>query len=104
MADPTARAIVDSVLALRQSHPHAPALDVLDLAMKPHRGTSPEFDAGRSDLTDPGAPFGDVLRQAFDPAYDVAALEAAGLDPDEIWQTAVLRPFYRRYDFGSATP
>ena len=34
MPDPTAQAIVDEALALRASHGHAPAPDVLDLVMR----------------------------------------------------------------------
>ena len=33
MPDPIAKAIIDESLALRKSHPHAPAADVLDLVM-----------------------------------------------------------------------
>jgi hypothetical protein len=68
MANSTARAIVQSAIALRQSHPHAPALDLLDLVMQPYRGASPAFDDGRRDLTEPGTPFGQILQAGFDPA------------------------------------
>jgi hypothetical protein len=34
MSHPTALAIINEALALRASHPHAPAADVLDLVMK----------------------------------------------------------------------
>jgi hypothetical protein len=103
MACPIARAIVATALDLRRTHPDAPAIDVLDLVMRAHRGSSPEFDAGRSDLTDPGTPFGQLLQAAFDPAYDAAALEAAGVDADARWWHAVMEPFIERYELGAAT-
>jgi hypothetical protein len=34
MPDPTAAVLVDEALALRNSHPHAPAVEVLDLVIK----------------------------------------------------------------------
>ena len=69
--------------------------------LQPHRGSSPEFDSGRSDLTDPGTPFGEILRLAFNPDFDAAALDASGEDVEARWQLAVLEPFYQRYDFGA---
>lgn len=65
MARTGAHSIVDAALALRNSHPAAPALDVLDLVMRGHSGTSPSFDTGTSDHTDAGMPFADLLRAAF---------------------------------------
>lgn len=96
MADPTARAIVAETLALRASHPAVPALDVLDQVMRGYRGTSPEFDAGRQDLTDAGTPFGEVLRLAFAPGLE----EADGAT----WEELVVDAFAARYDLGSAAP
>jgi hypothetical protein len=87
MSCSTARAIVRAALELRRTHPHAPALDILDLAVKPHRGSSPEFADGSRDLTDPDIPFGVLLREAF-----------AGHD----WQSEVLPAFFERYEFGAA--
>jgi hypothetical protein len=61
----TAQAIVDAAMQLRRTHPHVPALDVLDLVMQAHICTSPDFDTGRSDHTDAGMPFGQLLQEAF---------------------------------------
>jgi hypothetical protein len=81
----------------------APALELLDLVMQAHRGTSPDFENGRGDLTDPGTPFGTLLREAFEPSFDAHAIRAAGLDPDDVWCVVVER-FDQRYDLGSFAP
>ncbi|MFO1216831.1 MAG: hypothetical protein U1E89_00450 [Burkholderiaceae bacterium] len=43
MPDPVATAIVHEALALRVSHAHAPALDVLDLVMRGRHGRLLDF-------------------------------------------------------------
>jgi hypothetical protein len=70
MARTWAQSIVDTALLLRGTHPAAPALDVLDLVMQDHVGTSPNFDTGSSDHTDAGMPFAELLRAAFGQASD----------------------------------
>jgi hypothetical protein len=80
MTSRTAQAIVDAALELRRTHPKAPAIEVLDLVMQGHVGTSPDFDTGRSDHTDAGMPFGDLLREAFGQAGDAPDDEQAVLD------------------------
>ena len=88
---------------LRQSHPAAPALDVLDLAMQGHLGVCVDLSAA---WLAPGSPFGQVLAAALDrtmspeewaastrPPAD-PALQAAMLT---IWRDDVLPPFVGRY-------
>ena len=89
--------------ALRRSHPKAPAVDVLDVAMQGHEGSA-------VDLTGkwlaPGSPFGQVLAAALDvgitpeewaawtrPPAD-PALQSATL---AAWRGDVLGAFVARY-------
>lgn len=73
--------IVETALKLLAQYPHAPAIEILDQAMKGHEGTHPDFESydpvtGRkphpaySDDTDAFSPFGELLRRAFGPGID----------------------------------
>lgn len=111
MADQHSRDIVDQALALAKSHPHVPALDVLDLVMTDRHGIDPDFDAPGEpfgDWTDPPSPFGDLLRRAFAPndiredAAAVWASEDPALLPEQsalasAWQCLVIERFADRY-------
>ena len=106
-----ARSIVQTALAVLKSHPHAPSLSVLDLAMQGHHGSAPNFDAPGEwfgDWTDPASPFGELLRAALapdeieahaaliwlseDPAYAVRQAQIA-----KDWQPLVIDRFAQRY-------
>ena len=68
MADNAAQAIVDKAVALARTHGHAPAIDILDLAMTRREETSPHFevhDQPIDDWTNETSPFGGLLRAAF---------------------------------------
>ena len=59
--DSNSQAIVQTALSIRISHPHAMAIDVLDLAMTGRYGSDPNFDdtqVPEGDHTDPSSPFG----------------------------------------------
>lgn len=79
---PTAAAqkLAAEVLTVRRSHPHVPALDVLDLVMKGGRQL-PESD----DVAPPPAPFALVVAEAFD----------RGMTADEWRQWTSRRPTRR---------
>lgn len=62
MQDPIAQAIVDECLALRGTHAHAPARDVLDLVMQGRQGRLVDF--GEQML--PPAPFALLVADALD--------------------------------------
>jgi hypothetical protein len=115
MPNAQAQSIVRTALALASSHPNAPLLDVLDLAMVGHTGSSPDFDAYGEpfgDWTDPDSPFGDLLRQAF-AADQVGAMSSAAWLSEEplhvaqqegvlrVWQALVIEPFAHRYQLWS---
>jgi hypothetical protein len=61
MPSQAARKVVDTALALRQSHGHVPALEVLDLAMLGHLDPLDFEDEG-----DPPHPFALLVAEAFD--------------------------------------
>lgn len=104
--DPEAQRAAGEALALRRSHPHAPALDVLDLVMPNRTGTLTSFGAE----IEPATPFGFLLAEAFDtgmapedwrlvthpntPPGVVAALRG-------IWTGEVLPKFAKRYGLAS---
>jgi hypothetical protein len=98
MTDP---AVVTAALALASSHRHAPARDVLDLAMQGARVTLDDL----GDHTHPSAPFGQLLAVAFDhtPPADWAAWTGPAADPVlrnammQIWRHEVLGVFVVRY-------
>ena len=62
-----AQAIVDKAVALARTHGHAPAIEILDLAMTRREETSPHFEVHDplDDWTDETRPFGGLLRAAF---------------------------------------
>ena len=106
--DSRARAIVESALSLRAAHLKADALDVLDRAMQPFLQSDPDFDDVRApdgDHTDPRAPFGRLLRDAFAPelADDFLADRGktlVGLGEEtfwSFWESEVMLPFAQRY-------
>ncbi len=100
------RQIVDTALALLRSHSHAPALEILDLAMQGRHGSSPDFDApdqAFGNWIDPPSPFAELLRQAFAvddigpsaAAHWVADDDGAAIAAD--WEACVVEPFAKRY-------
>jgi hypothetical protein len=94
--------ITQAAVALRASHPMAPALDVLDLVMQRPADAEPGIPGvSREELaaTRPDSPFGKLLREAFAPAFTDAELASR-------WQSAVLEAFARRYGlpFGDDAP
>ncbi len=108
--DSESKAMVQTALAVRVSHPHASALDVLDLAMTDRHGTDPDFSDASTpggDHTDPASPFGRLLRDAFAPEISDADL-ADRRDPAgegafwARWQQHVMDPFAKRYGLWSA--
>lgn len=115
MPNAQAQSIVRTALALASSHPNVPLLDVLDLAMVGHTGSSPDFDAYGErfgDWTDPNSPFGDLLRQAFAAGQVDAMSSAAWLSEEPMhvanqervlsaWQSLVVDPFAQRYQLWS---
>lgn len=105
--DTDSRHIVTTALALRASHPKAPALDILDEAMSGRHDTDPQFDdAAVDDHTLPTAPFGLLLRDAFAPQLAVPELpEGMESMPEDFgcqWQLHVIEPFANRYGLWSA--
>jgi hypothetical protein len=103
MADPQALIVVRKALELRRSHPHVPALDVLDLAMQGRQNQPLDFadsTAPGGDHTDPMAPFGQVLGLAFAPDLNADDCAAQAIDFDEAWHLVVLEGFWERYGIG----
>lgn len=99
---PAAHRAADEAVALRRSHPQAPALDVLDLVMQHRTGSLASFGAD----IEPAKPFGLLIAEAFD----------TGMAPDDwrlvthpntppsvvatlrgIWTGEVLPKFAKRY-------
>ena len=108
MADIATQQIIAIALGTHVTHPRAPALDVLDLAMKGHEGCDLDFQAGPghafADWLDPPSPFGDLLRLAFAP--DITVEQTALWHSDdvllaegfrEMWDADVVQPFAQRY-------
>lgn len=61
--------IAAAAVALRRSHPRAPAMDVLDLVMQGHEGTVIDFSdptQPRGTWSSPTSDFGAILAAAFD--------------------------------------
>lgn len=108
MADALALRFVETTLALRRSHPQAPALDVLVEALKGIGTRDFDFTAhgqAFNDWTDPDSPFGEVLRQAFAAGAigpDAAAVwssdKAAADELLQAWQDRVLDRFVTHFD------
>jgi hypothetical protein len=72
MHDPIALAIVSESLALRASHPHAPASDVLDLVMRGRKDCLVDF----GDHMLPPAPFALLVVEAMGDHMSAAEWEA----------------------------
>ncbi len=115
MANQLALDIVQTALALRGTHPKAPALDILDLAMEGRSGTDPVFDGSDDsridstgltaseleinqvavDLVHPDGAFGKLLAEALLPPGRV-------IDRDtHEWHLEVMLPFAQRYGLWS---
>ena len=116
--------IVETALKLQNLYPTAPPIDILDQAVKGFRGSSPDFESvdavsgckphpGYDDETDPGSPFGELLRRAFAPEVDLRellllrsnevfapALAARRSAAADTWQCVIER-FADRYQFWS---
>jgi hypothetical protein len=109
MPCPDALAVVQAAVSLTRTHPHAPALDVLDLVMRGRADQVLDFDdpaAPNGSLAAPNAPFGQLLAAAFDEAMtptDWSALTGPAADPGprfgclEIWRAYVIPRFEARY-------
>lgn len=72
MADPVGQAIVSEALALRTSHAHAPAADVLDLVMRGRQYRLVDF----GDHMLPPAPFALLVAEAVGDHMSPAEWEA----------------------------
>lgn len=110
MADQIAENIIAVPLATRRSHPAAPALDVLDLAMEGNHGADLDMEADGqpfADWLDPPSEFARLLHAAFAPELPAEAL-FSGADvwcdrqPDgqlmaDVWHEQVLDRFAIRY-------
>ncbi|TAM36955.1 MAG: hypothetical protein EPN61_15310 [Burkholderiaceae bacterium] len=108
--DNESKAILQTALAVRVSHPHATALEVLDLAMTDRNRSDPDFSDASTpagDHTDPASPFGRLLRDAFAPEITDAELTERGGPSGESafwvrWHQRVMEPFAERYRLWSA--
>ena len=89
------------VLTVRRSHPHAPALDVLDLVIKGGRRL-PEID----DIAPPPSPFALVVAEAFDRGMTVDDWRRWTVPPADpalmvalrdVWLSEVWPRFVQRY-------
>jgi hypothetical protein len=94
-------AIAAAALALRASHPHAPTLDVLDLAMEGHHGV---VDFGADAM--PPAAFGLLVAKALDggmcPEFWACLMAPGGhaavqATLRDIWRDEVWPLFLARY-------
>lgn len=95
--------VARAAVALRKSHPHAPALEVLDVVMRQRAGHLADFGA---DQLDPGSPFGQIVAEAFDTAMtpaDWAVVKNPQADPvlvgalRSVWAQEVLHRFAKHY-------
>jgi hypothetical protein len=102
MLDPTAPEIVSEALALRASHPHAPAADVLDLVMKGRMPWLEDF----FEFMVPPAPFALPVAEAVgdvSPAAEWRALTSPAADErvrdamQRMYVETVRARFVRRY-------
>jgi len=94
--------VARAAVALRRSHPHAPALDVLDIVMKRRSGRLADF----GDTIEPATPFGDLIAEAFDKGMapeDWYLVKSPATPPAvltilmNIWRTDVLPRLASRY-------
>lgn len=103
--DSQSKRIVQNALHLRGSHPHAPALSVLDVVLSGKAGADLDFDDPAQpggNHTDPGAAFGQLLRAAFAPEISDTELRERGGPAGEQefltwWRDTVIEPFALRY-------
>jgi len=102
MPSPEAVKITNQVENLRRTHPHAPALDVLDLVMRGRTGKPIDF----GDLAMPPREFALTVAEAFDTVMTRAEWQAwtrPGADPQvraaalAIWPIEVWPKFCERY-------
>lgn len=109
MPNREALAVVQAAVSLSRTHPHAPALDVLDLVMKGRVDQALDFADPASphgSLAAPSTPFGQLLAAAFDEVMtpnEWAAFTDATADAGlrdgclEIWRVYVVPWFEARY-------
>lgn len=103
MPDFQAREIVRTALGLLRTHPHAPALDTLDLAMQGHHGGDPDFDAPDQPFgngIDFPSPFAELLRRSFADEISPGTTLLMLNEEDAVvvdWQTRVIDLFAERY-------
>jgi hypothetical protein len=104
MPDPTVAAIVNAALALRASHPHAPAVGVLDLAIKGRGVWLEDF----LEHVLPPSPFALLVAEAMGDCMMAAEWKAfTGPDANarvrdamtREYATSVLPKFVKRYGF-----
>ena len=102
MTDVHAAAITREALALRASHPWAPALDLLDLVMRARHGATLDF--GSDGI--PPVRFALIIAEAFDRGMtplEWAAFTGPTADPAfrtsvlQIWHSEVWPRFVDRY-------
>ena len=102
MPDPTALAIANEALALRVSHPHAPALDVLDLVMNRRSPWLEDF----LECVVPPAPLALLVAEAVDDCMTTADWRGPtgpNTDPRvrdalvQLYRESVWPKFVRRY-------
>ena len=75
MSNADARAVVSTAVSLSASHPHAPAADVLALALQGRSGQVLDFGepaAEHGSIASPRSPFGQLVAAAFDQAMTPA--------------------------------
>jgi hypothetical protein len=109
MDAPSPLSLVTRAVALRGTHPQAPALDLLDVVFQGLQPGAVRFPApalADDPLTGPRSPFGALLAEAFDPLMspaEWAGLTAPGVGPQQVagmlqvWGTQVLPRFGARY-------
>lgn len=99
-----APAFVDAALALRRSHPEAPAREVLDLVMQGHSTTAIPATA---DWLDPSHPFAELVCAAFDTVMVLEEWRIMTQPQQEhrvamlqVWRDHVVSRFLARYASG----
>jgi hypothetical protein len=109
MSSRDALALVQTAISLIRTHPHAPALDALDLVMRGRADQVLDFSdptAPNGSLAAPAMPFGQLIAAAFDQAMTPAewkAFTGATADPGlrdgclEIWRVYVMPRFVARH-------
>src|SRR5688572_2119665 len=104
MADSLALSIVNEALALRRSHPKAPALDVLDLVIRGRGAWLENF----LDHMMPPSPFALLVAEAvgdLSPAAEWIALTGSSADEKvraamrQVYAESVWPKFVKRYGF-----